>query len=147
MNPNDSDSETITWLNYAIDDLKTAKLILSTTDDWIVPRNICYLCQQAVEKALKAIYVYENQRFHKIHDLDSLKNNLPDSWKDFGNTLQDLSQLSDWAIEGRYPGDWTPPNVKDATTAYTQAKEIAQKIVKEFISRSLSFQDKLLEKL
>ena len=129
MNPNDSDSETITWLNYAIDDLKTAKLILSTTDDWIVPRNICYLCQQAVEKALKAIYVYENHRFHKIHDLVSLKNNLPNSWKNFGNTLQ------------------TPPNVKDATTAYTQAKEIAQKIVKEFISRSLSFQDKLLEKL
>ncbi len=34
-----------------------------------------------------------------------------------------------------------------ATTAYTQAKEIVQKIVKEFISRNLSFQDKLLEKL
>lgn len=79
MNQNDSDSETIIWLNYSLDDLKTAKLILSTKDDWIVPRNICYLCQQAVEKAIKAIYVSENQRFHKIHDLDSLKNSLPDS--------------------------------------------------------------------
>ena len=57
MNQNDSDSETIIWLNYSLDDLKTAKLILSTKDDWIVPRNICYLCQQAVEKAIKAIYV------------------------------------------------------------------------------------------
>ena len=117
MNQNDSDSETIIWLNYSLDDLKTAKLILSTKDDWIVPRNICYLCQQAVEKAIKAIYVSENQRFHKIHDLDSLKNNLPDSWKDFGNTITDLSQLSDWAIEGRYPGDWNPPNTNDAMTA------------------------------
>jgi HEPN domain-containing protein len=147
MNQNDSDSETIIWLNYSLDDLKTAKLILSTKDDWIVPRNICYLCQQAVEKAIKAIYVSENQRFHKIHDLDSLKNNLPDSWKDFGNTITDLSQLSDWAIEGRYPGDWNPPNTNDANVAYNQAKDVVQQIIINFISRGLSFQDKIFEKL
>lgn len=147
MNQNDSDSETILWLNYSIDDLKTCKLILLSSDDWVVPRNICYLCQQAVEKAMKAIYVSENQRFPKIHDLDSLKNNFPESWKDFGFKIQDLSQLSDWAIEGRYPGDWSPPTIDDATTAYNQAKDIIHQIIKSFSSRGLSIQDKIFERL
>jgi|JI8StandDraft_1071087.scaffolds.fasta_scaffold15574_2 HEPN domain-containing protein len=145
MNQNDSDSETIIWLNYSLDDLKTAKLILSTKDDWIVPRNICYLCQQAVEKAIKAIYVSENQRFHKIHDLDSLKNNLPDSWKDFGNTITDLSQLSDWAIEGRYPGDWNPPNTNDAMWRITKPKMLFNKLLSILFHVAYPFRIKSLK--
>ena len=36
MNQNDSDSETIIWLNYSLDDLKTAKLILSTKEIFVI---------------------------------------------------------------------------------------------------------------
>jgi len=71
MNPNELES--LQWIQFALEDLKSAKLILDSSNDWVVPRNVCYLSQQSVEKFLKAIYIFENQRFHKVHDLDSLE--------------------------------------------------------------------------
>ena len=44
------------------------------------PRNVCWLSQQAVEKALKAAFVLEGMDFPHIHDLDRLRNSLPEGW-------------------------------------------------------------------
>jgi hypothetical protein len=51
--------------------------------------------------------------FAKSHDLEALYAKLPVDIKDKLN-LEGLSELSEWAVEARYPGDAAPPTENDA---------------------------------
>ena len=44
----------------------------------IVPRHVCWLAQQAAEKAIKAVLVFLQIDFPRSHDLDALRNLAPD---------------------------------------------------------------------
>lgn len=95
-------SEANRWLRFAAEDLKVAQNLLVSSES--PPRHICFLAQQAAEKALKAALVLEEMDFPFRHDLDALRNLLPDTWsvcREHG----DLAQLTEWAVEARYPGD------------------------------------------
>lgn len=46
----------------------------------MIPRHVCWLAQQATEKALKAILVFLQIDFPRRHDLDALRNLIPDGW-------------------------------------------------------------------
>jgi HEPN domain-containing protein len=48
--------ETQRWLRYAREDLEGAETLLAQRV--VVPRHICWLSQQSVEKAIKAILVF-----------------------------------------------------------------------------------------
>jgi HEPN domain-containing protein len=122
------------WLNYADEDLKSAEVLLNSKN--VFPRNVCYLCQQAVEKSLKAIYIFLNLSFHKTHDLDFLRENLPLDWK-LNLSLSHLSDLTEWAVEARYPGDYLSPSEQDAIDSINCAKINIQTITLE-IYRHLS---------
>lgn len=113
------------WLNYADEDLKSAEVLLNSEN--VFPRNICYLSQQAVEKSLKAIYIFLNLAFYKTHDLDLLIEKLPLEWKQNLSLIQ-LSDLTEWAVESRYPGDYLPPTEKDAIDSINSAKFNIQEI-------------------
>lgn len=65
------------WLRYSIDDLVTAELVLGNSK--AAPRQACLLAQQAAEKALKAVLIFESVEFPKTHDLDALRNLVPDA--------------------------------------------------------------------
>jgi HEPN domain-containing protein len=121
MNPKDKE-ELFIWIQYSLDDLLAAKYLL-LVEDWKFPKNICFLCQQSVEKIIKSIHIYENLNFAKIHNLNSLRNNLPDGWT-IKESYPDLSELSEWAVEVRYPGDLPVPTIDDAVAAYDLAKAI-----------------------
>ena len=47
----------------------------------VVPRHICWLAQQSLEKALKAILVFLALDFPRRHDLDALRNLVPQDWQ------------------------------------------------------------------
>ncbi len=67
------------------------------------PRHACFLIQQAAEKALKAVLVLEGIEFPFTHDLDALRNLLPDSWP--VRTAQvDLTELTEWGWKPGTPG-------------------------------------------
>ena len=68
-------SEWKQWILYSEEDLQSAETLLSSENTF--PRNVCYLSQQSVEKALKAIFVFLNMSFAKIHDLEALYAKLP----------------------------------------------------------------------
>ena len=111
------------WEQYALEDLRTAETLLKS--DWVSYRNVCYLSQQAAEKIIKSLYVRQNQEFDRTHNLNSLKNKLNGKWK-FKDIFTDLSELSEWALESRYPGEWQDVTETEAKTAY----ETASKIIK-----------------
>jgi len=97
-----SASESKIWLNYAETDLRAAHTLLDSGE--FFPRQICFLAQQCAEKAIKAVLVFEDVDFPKNHDLDRLRDMIPDGWK-FKENFPDLAELTIWAVESRYPGD------------------------------------------
>jgi HEPN domain-containing protein len=71
--------ETRRWLRYAREDLDGAETLLAQRV--VVPRHICWLSQQAAEKALKAILVFLALDFPLRHDLDALCSLVPNDWQ------------------------------------------------------------------
>ena len=107
-------SEANRWLRFATEDLKVAQNLLASNE--AAPRHICFLAQQAAEKALKAALVLEEMDFPFRHDLDALRNLLPNTWP-VRREHSDLAQLTEWAVEARYPGDWEEATAMDAEQA------------------------------
>ena len=66
------------WLSYAKSDLDAAYVLLEKGD--FFPRQICFMSQQAGEKALKAILVYLEINFPKTLDLDRIRELIPEGW-------------------------------------------------------------------
>ena len=124
--------EALRWLRFSEEDLEIALRLITVTPT--APRHACWLSQQAAEKALKAALVLEGIGFAFTHDLDALRNLLPDSWS-VRDTHADLAELTEWAVETRYPGDWPEPTDEDATLAESQARSVHDSIVAEFRRR------------
>lgn len=93
------------WLNFAKMDLSSAKHLYET----FYPRPlqiICYHCQQAAEKALKAVIVAKGKPggIPKIHDLEFLLSQMK-NYVDIQEELWDYAEaLTPYGIEIRYPG-------------------------------------------
>jgi HEPN domain-containing protein len=64
------------WLAYAKSDLDAAYTLLEKGD--FFPRQICFMSQQAGEKALKAVLVFLDIKFPKTHDLDRIRELIPE---------------------------------------------------------------------
>jgi HEPN domain-containing protein len=111
------------WMESAREDLRAAAAVPG--DPEFVPRHACFLAQQAAEKALKAVLVHRGVVFKWIHDLDALRNLIPDpeAWS-VTRIGVELGTLTVWATEARYPGDHAPADADDAATAITSAQAV-----------------------
>jgi len=67
------------WLAYARSDCDAAHALLRDPDHY--PRQVCFLAQQAAEKALKAVLVLLEIEFPFTHDLDRLREMVPTGWQ------------------------------------------------------------------
>lgn len=114
------------WIKIAEKDLLTAKQGLKA--DVIITNTICFHCQQAAEKFLKAFLIKNQIEFTKTHNIMVLINLCSEADKSFKSELSEADILTDYAVEIRYPGDWYEPTIEEAKEAY----EIALK-VKEFV--------------
>lgn len=79
--------------------------------------TVCFHCQQAAEKFLKAYLVANGNLYPISHDLILiLENILP-----FDSTAEvlreDLALLMPYSVEIRYPDDWFMPTEEDAKEA------------------------------
>jgi HEPN domain-containing protein len=106
---------------YAREDLEAAEAIVSQV--YAAPRHACWLAQQAAEKALKAILVCLQVEFPRTHDLDRLVHLIPDGWQ-VPREHPDLADLTEWAVEARYPGDWPEATETDARDAAQHARAV-----------------------
>ena len=123
------------WLQFSAEDLDVAQRLLA--DRSPAPRHVCWLSQQAAEKALKAALVLEEIDFPYTHDLNALRNLLPDSWP-VRVDHPDLTQLNQWAVEARYPGEWPQATEADAVRAESQARATHDSVVAEFQRRGIN---------
>ncbi len=115
------------WLRYAGEDLRTAEILLEESD---IPRISCFHAQRAAEKSIKAIFVFLQVDFPFKHNLNRLRDLLPDGW-DIKKDFPDLASLSEWAVEPRYPGDLRKATQEDAEAAVGQARNVYETAVKD----------------
>ena len=123
------------WLQFSAEDLDVAQRLL--TDRLSAPRHVCWLSQQAAEKALKAALVLEEIDFPYTHDLNVLRNLLPDSWI-LRADHSELADLTEWAVEARYPGEWPQATESDAIRAESQARATHDSVTAEFQRRGIN---------
>jgi HEPN domain-containing protein len=97
------------WLRWAEEDLQLAIHVIG--DSELAPRGACTWAHQAAEKALKALLVAKDLDPPRTHDLDRLAQLAGEDVR-AGLYGADLTELTRWSIEGRYPSD-----IEDATSA------------------------------
>ena len=134
MNDHESNIDNArSWLRYAEEDLESASKLNSGTS---TPRNVCRLSQHASEKALKAAFVLEGIDFPYIHDLDQLRNSLPEGWP-VKKTHPDLAWLTEYIIESEHPENWPELTGADASCALSVARGICDSVGAEFGRRGV----------
>lgn len=112
---------TALWLRKAHDDLKVAVRLLDAGD---MPLGIvCFHCQQAVEKALKALIVAQGGVPPKTHDLLVLSNQCLLPKRDVAALQACALDFMEYAVELRYPGDYEP-DAAEASAAVAHAKRV-----------------------
>lgn len=122
------------WLRYAQEDLTAARRL--ALDEDVAPRHACWLAQQAAEKALKAALCFAQVDFPRTHNLDTLRNFLPAGWS-VKEQHGDLAQLTGWAVEARYPGDWPEATVEDSRQALELAEGVVESVRRDLSQRGL----------
>jgi HEPN domain-containing protein len=110
------------WVAKASNDLLNADNNLSS--EQIPYDTVCFHCQQAAEKLLKAYLACIGQSPPVTHDLLLLLESvLPSSPE--AEALRDvLALLIPYAVEIRYPDDWFTPSAEDTQEAREAAEAV-----------------------
>jgi HEPN domain-containing protein len=92
------------WVILAEGDYRYA-IIGMRAKDTSVYNGVCFHCQQAAEKYLKAFLVEHQIEFRPKHDLLYLLNLALNVDAAFEFIRMDLEFLNDYAVDVRYPGE------------------------------------------
>ena len=122
-----------TWLDRA----KSSLAISKNKFDDIFYEDLCFQAQQAVEKALKGLLIFYNVDPEKTHNLVSLIKELS-KHTDIPEEISETVILNDYAVQTRYPGDYTPIYEEEYNNAIVVAEQCIYWIEKKI--------KKLLEK-
>lgn len=101
------------WLRRAQSDLALASIPLP---HGVLYNELCFHAQQTVEKCLKAVLIYHNIEFRKIHDIAYLISLVP-SQVTLPLAAEQMADLTSYAVTSRYPGDYedvTPDDYREA---------------------------------
>ena len=90
------------WIEHARSDLALARLGRDAQD--VLPAQVCFHAQQAVEKALKAVLLHRSVVFPLTHDLVALAEIATNAGVVLPKWGDELSGLNPYAVEARYPG-------------------------------------------
>jgi HEPN domain-containing protein len=110
------------WVTKAQHDLLNADNNLSAAR--IPYDTVCFHCQQAAEKFLKAYLVERGETPLYTHDLLLLLERILPSNAPVEKLRDDLALLTPYAVEIRYPDDWVQPSAEDAREARAAAERV-----------------------
>ena len=118
------------WIKRAKKDLLTAEHELSFHD--AVTESICFHCQQATEKFLKAYLVFLDISFAKTHEIGELIIKCEDKDKEISVFKEEADKLTDYAVDIRYPEETFEPPITEAKEAFKVAKKIRDYVLDKF---------------
>ena len=97
------------WLRRARSNLAIAQMGRS---ERVMLEDLCFEAQQAAEKALKALLIYLSGDYPRTHAFTLLLTQLEDHLP-VPAAIRDVVDLSDYAVQTRYPGDYYPVSESD----------------------------------
>ncbi len=109
------------WLEKASNDLRTAETMLSVMPP--VTDTSCYHAQQCIEKALKACLTLAGRHVEKTHSLPRLVELCLMDVEAMARLADVAVELTDYAVQSRYPDDWREIPLEEAEKAVQKAKE------------------------
>jgi HEPN domain-containing protein len=117
------------WLVKAFEDYRTIKILLKSPKEELPTSAIFFHSQQFIEKLLKAFLTFHNIPFPKTHILEILKQKcveIDDSFQDI-----DFKNLSQYAVEIRYPDEFYLPDVEEAIESVKIAEQVKNIILEK----------------
>ena len=116
--------ETQTWLKYANENLRSAKLLLESNLFNPCLQNI----QQAVEKWLKALIVESSLKLKKTHSINELRNTLVAGGIGVDLTEDECDFLDSLYLPSKYPIGSVLPDFEPDMEICTQCMDIAERM-------------------
>ncbi len=110
------------WLRRAKSNLIRAKQPKHEEVFW---EDLCFDAQQAVEKSLKALLLFHKIPFRFVHDIAELLTVLEQNGLSLPEQIRAAAELSDYAVETRYPGPMEPVTEDE----YKEAVKVAEMVV------------------
>lgn len=120
-------ADTLAWLRKAEGDLRAAAVDLDADPPLV--DDALFHCQQAVEKALKALLTWHDVPFRKTHSLEELGRQAVALHGELRDLADRASLLSEYAWKFRYPGEVDAPSLAEATDALALAREAHAAVV------------------
>lgn len=107
------------WFDKGEHDLRAAEVILHSDD---APYDmVCFHTQQCVEKYLKGFLTFHQEEVQRTHDLVNLNATCSRIDPSFNQWEEICEQLTDYAIETRYPDDLVEYSAEEAENAFASA--------------------------
>lgn len=105
------------WINRARSDLAIAQSMI----EGAYFEDLCYHAQQCAEKALKAVLLHRTGAFPYVHDLSELVHRVQQNGLAVPEGVRKAVALTEYAVEGRYPGFDEPVTVEQWKDAIESA--------------------------
>ena len=137
IEPRKKPAETpLAWLRFAAENLQVAEQALSFEEP--TSHTICFLCQSAAEKFLKAYLIAQGWKLERTHDIVVLLGLCADYDDAFAGLTSDSAILNEYAVAGRYPGDlaFEDIDLMDAQEAVAIVCQIRDLVADKLVSSS-----------
>jgi HEPN domain-containing protein len=108
-----------TWLIRAHSDLNLGRTALHVQG--VLPEDACFHAQQCAEKALKGLLTYHNISFPRTHILEMLLDLLMKHGLQLPAGIDEAYELTQYAVQTRYPGEWEEVSQDEARHALERA--------------------------
>ncbi len=112
------------WLDRARSNLERTRV--EKKSRYIRYEDICFDCQQCVEKSLKALLVFKKIKFEWTHNIGILIKNLEDKNIVVPDNIKKAASLSVYAVRTRYPGEEEPVTKKE----FMETRNLAEMVFK-----------------
>ena len=110
------------WMEYAFADLEAALELIGDKD--ILNKIVCYHCQQAAEKMMKAYLIALDIEIIKTHNLAFLNDKIGEIDANAYNNISTLNFLTNFTTLTRYPNVFVDIDKSEAQEAIDKATEV-----------------------
>lgn len=115
------------WLKKAEEDFNAAKSLLGYGDSFT--STVCFHCQQAAEKFLKAFLTHHQVEFPKTHDVGEILDLVATVNPELADSLRGVTALTTYGVDVHYPGDFPAASGKDAQEATAMAELVRNAVL------------------
>lgn len=107
------------WIDRARSSYQYSKAIVNK---YVYYEDLCYQAQQAVEKALKGLLIYFGEEPDFTHNIGVLLSKIEKN-VEINEKIKEGMDLTNYAVQTRYPGQYTEITKKEYKRAVKIAKE------------------------